>query len=486
MGKLLSSVDGLIKLRDTLPPPSVRARGKFQPRAEADVWAWMGYEPAPHQKASYERRKRFTVDVWHRRAGKTVSKVLKLVARAYWCPNTDGRYAYVAPTYSQAKDIAWPYLSRCAEAIPDSEQSISELSITIPAANGSRSRIRLYGVDSPKQRLRGGYLDGCVADESQDIPEQVFAEQIRPMLADKSRRATDAHEHPNQWLDVIGTPKGKNLLYRLWSNADRWSKGLPVQIKSETTGEVTEVLSDEYDATLLPWDRTGMIDPAEIKALQAQYGPAFEQEFNCSFDAALKGAIFGYELTEIRKLGQIGHVPYMRDQPVNTAWDLGWNDHTVVWFYQSHGDMYRFIDYWEGFNASIPALRNMLSEKPYLYGTHTFPHDVEMHEIGTGKTRAATFRENGIRVRTAPKLPKPDQIAGGRKVLWQCWFDGDKCQRGLDLLALYRREKDEKSGLYKEEPVHDEASHAADSFLVFATGRQRPWQDSLRQSVGVF
>lgn len=482
MGRLLSAVDSLIKTRDTLPPPPPPGRAVFAPRTEREVWDWFGLTPAPHQWKACEDRYRFRVDIWHRRAGKTVAKLMKLITRAYMCPFPNGRYAYLAPTYSQAEDIAWAYLSEYAEMIPGAEVQLSKLAVVIPSAIGSVSRIRLYGVDSPKQRLRGGYLDGAVADEAQDIPEQVFGQQVRPMLSDRSRNGVDLWGHPNQWLDVIGTPKGKNQLFRAWQAADRWRQGLPVLVKDEQTGEVRPILSDEHTATLLPWTETGMISEKEAASIRAdpKTGPDFPQEFECSFEAGLKGAIFAEELAHIRRLGQITHVPVVREAPVHTAWDLGWNDHTAIWFFQQVGETYRFIDYYEGFNTSIPGFRQMLAEKGYLYGKHLMPHDVEAHELGTGKSRAAAFRENGIRVTTVPKLPKPDQISAARQALWRCWFDADRCQRGLDMLALYRREKDEKSGLYREDPVHDESSHPADAFQVFALGRPRPFQESLR------
>lgn len=484
MGRLLSAVDGLIKMRDTLPPPAAPGREVFAPRTEAEVAAWLGWDLKPHQRAVNDERKRFRVDIWHRRAGKTVAKVVKLVARAYMCPFDDGRYAYLAPTYHQAEDIAWAYLSAAGEKIPGSVPQLSKLAITIPTARGSTARIRLYGVDSPKQRLRGGYLDGAVADEYQDIPEHVLGQQVLPMLADRSRQGVDLWGHPNQWLDIIGTPKGKNQLYRAYLSADRWAKGQPVMSEDPDTGELRPVYSDEYGATLLPWDATGMISPKEAARLRAdpKSGGDFPQEFECSFDAGLKGAIFADELREIGKLGQITHLPVLREAPVHTAWDLGWNDHTAIWFFQSHGETFRFIDYWEGFNASIPRLREVLAGKGYVYGRHLMPHDVEVHELGTGKTRAAAFRDNGIRTSTVKKLPEPDQIAAGRAALWSCWFDADRCQRGLDMLALWRREKDPATGLYREAPVHDESSHAAKAFLTFAVGRPPSYVASLRQS----
>jgi hypothetical protein len=196
MPNALSLARALIREIPPPPPPDQRI---FAPQRPEDAWAFFGLTPYAHQKAAMDRTHRFLVDVWHRRAGKSTEKLLKLLYRAYWAPLPRARYAFLGPTYSQVQDIAWSELKAMADAIPGAVIRESLMAVIIPTAIGDHARIRLYGVDSPKQRLRGSYLDGVVLDEFQHIPEHVWTQQVRPMLSDRSRGCVDAKGMRNQW-----------------------------------------------------------------------------------------------------------------------------------------------------------------------------------------------------------------------------------------------------------------------------------------------
>ena len=138
------------------------------------------YRPRPLQADLHRSLKRFNVLVAHRRFGKTVFCVNELIARAAANRLDRPRYAYVAPLFTQAKDVAWDYLKRFTAAIPDVEASETELRVDLPGG----ARIRLYGADNP-DRLRGLYLDGVVLDEYAQIHPRLWAEVVRPALADR-------------------------------------------------------------------------------------------------------------------------------------------------------------------------------------------------------------------------------------------------------------------------------------------------------------
>ena len=143
------------------------------------------------------RKERWACIVAHRRAGKTVACIMDLVKRAIDHTGREPRFAYVAPTYTQAKDVAWSYLKEYTAPIPDMGKSESELSVSFPH-NGAR--IRLYGAEN-YDRIRGLYLDGVIIDEAGDIDPRAWAEVIRPALSDRKG-----------WATFIGTPKGRNAL----------------------------------------------------------------------------------------------------------------------------------------------------------------------------------------------------------------------------------------------------------------------------------
>jgi len=440
----------------------------------------IGYQPRYLQQWMEDNERRFNVEVVHRRFGKTFAKVRKLLDRAMHCPVDMGRYAYVAPTYGQAEDIAWAYLLTFGQRIYsklglDERKWVdrSRMAIWVPTFRGSPARIRLYGVDNQKERLRGLYLDGLVLDEYAQIPPSVWTEQVRPMLSDDTRQGEDALGRRNQWADFIFTPKGRNHAYELWRKADVWARGDPVRELDPETGHEEEVFSDEWFACRLPASQTGVLSRRELAAAQREMGrQRYEQEYEVSFDAALEGAIYASEIKWLRHEGRVQNMPYNPLLPVHTGWDLGWDDATAIWFAQVQDNELRVIDYYEASGAPLQHFAQVLADRGYTYGKHFLPHDVEVHELGTGKSRASILREMGVRVSTVPKHAVPDRIAAVQATLPVCRFNQTRTMEGLDRLALYRREYDEKKGVFREQPLHDWTSHAADAFGILVMGVQ--------------
>lgn len=447
-----------------------------------DVRGAMGYKPRVIQAELDGFDKRFNVRVLHRRFGKTVREVAKLIERATLCPYPNGRYGYLAPTYGAAEDIAWLYLSdmhgklmRACGRDPEPLQNKGDLSVLVPTRAGQWARVRLYGVDSPKQRIRGLYLDGVVFDEFAWIPWSVWAQQVRPMLSDDVRAGKDFAGNRNQWADFIFTPFGRNHAHRMFTRAELWSKGLPVREQDPVTDREVEVFSDEWDARLYKASQTKIIDPRELAAARVDMGAAkYEQEYECSFDAAVEGAIYAHEIEQLRAAGRIGIFPINPLLPVHTAWDLGFDDATAIWFYQEVAGEIRLIDYLEVINAGLPRIVELLAEKGYRYGIHLLPWDVVVGELGTGKTRASVLKELGVRITVVPK-PKyvTDRIAATQAMLPLCRFHEGNTADGIDRVCLYRREYIEINGVYREKPIHDWSSHAADALGTLAMGRRK-------------
>jgi hypothetical protein len=191
----------------------LRAAKRTTAEYPEDLSELIGMTPHPGQQHLTDIMRRFNVFIMHRRWGKSVWAVRALLEKAVECSFRDGRYAYLGPTYAQTEDIAWTYLQNFTEKFPDRLVEKGKLAVTIPTKAGGSARIRLYGVDSPKQRLRGAYLDGVVLDEYADIPLSVWTDQVRPMLSDEPRSGYDLNGHINQWAVFCGTPKGRNHFY---------------------------------------------------------------------------------------------------------------------------------------------------------------------------------------------------------------------------------------------------------------------------------
>ena len=159
------------------------------------------YKPRDYFNALHNAKERWIVIVAHRRAGKTTAVLNHLQRDAIRTPKS--KYGYIAPTYKQAKNVAWDILKDCSRPIPRISINESELRVDYP--NGSR--ITLYGADNPDS-LRGVGLHGVAFDEYSQQPSNIYSEIIRPALADNKGYAI--------W---IGTPKGKNEFYRLFRKA---------------------------------------------------------------------------------------------------------------------------------------------------------------------------------------------------------------------------------------------------------------------------
>ena len=347
------------------------------------------------------------------------------------------RYSYVAPTYTQAKDIAWGYLKYYSAPIPGIKTSESELWVEYP--NGAR--VRLYGADN-YERLRGLYNDGVVIDEPAQMDPRAWPEVIRPTLSDYQG-----------WASFIGTPAGRDWFYKI--DRDEAGNELPGWFRFTIKASESGVIGQEELESL----RLGMTEE--------QYA----QEFECSFEAAVVGAYYGKTMAQAEADGRITGVPYDAAASVWTAWDLGIRDATAIWFAQIVGREIHVIDYYESSGADLAHYVGQLRSKPYAYAGHIVPHDAQAKELGTGRSRLEVLESLGVsNVTVAPMHRVEDGINAVRVLLPKCWFDAKKCSRGIDALKLYRAEFDDKLQAFKPRPVHDWASHGADAFRYLAMG----------------
>lgn len=395
------------------------------------------YSPRAQFDSYHDRRDRFAKIVAHRRFGKTVGCINDLIKAAL--TNTrhipPPRYGYLAPTYAQAKDVAWGYLKYFSQPIPNIQLSESELWVEYP--NGAR--IRLYGADN-YDRMRGLYFDGVVIDEPAQIDPRAWPEVIRPTLTDYQG-----------WATFIGTPKGRDWFYRI----DRADSG--------------DELPDWFRLNLKA-SETGIVSESELHSLRAGLSDEqYAQEFECSFEAAVVGAYYGRLMQQAEADKRISNIPYEPTALVYTAWDLGVRDLTAIWFAQVVGREIRLIDYYEASGVDLGHYVREIMSKSYLYAGHIVPHDAQAKELGTGKSRLEVLESLGLKGLTiAPMHRVEDGINGVRTIVPRCWFDAAKCARGVDALKLYRAEFDDRLMTLKPRPLHDWTSHAADAFRYLA------------------
>ena len=382
---------------------------------------------------------RFGVTVAHRRFGKTVLAINQLIKCALLCERDRPRFAYIAPTYAQGKTVAFDYIQHYSRAVPGVTFNQSELRADYP--NGGQ--VRIFGADSPDS-LRGVYEDGVVLDEYGLMSPRIFSEVIRPALSDRSG-----------WAFFIGTPAGKNQFYDIAQHAKR----------------EPEWFFSEYKAS-----DTGIIPESELAAARKDMtADEYAQEYECSFEASVKGAIFASELASARAQGRVSIVPCDPVLPVDTDWDLGVGDSTAIWFSQSSrsGEV-RIVDYYEASGEGLPHYKQVLERKGYTYGQHWAPHDIQVRELGSGRSRFETAASLGIKFQVCPNIPLEDGIHAARMLFPRCWFDAKRCEAGLEALQHYRRDYNTRLNEFKAVPVHDWAEHASSAFRYLAVRQQPP------------
>lgn len=400
----------------------------------------LGYKPRQPFVSLHKRKQRFGCVVAHRRAGKTVAAIMDLIDAALRCDKSDGRFAYVAPYYAQAKDVVWNYVKKYTAAIPGVSINEGELRVDLP--NGAR--VRLYGADN-YDRLRGIYLDGVVLDEYADQPPQAWREVIRPALADRQG-----------WALFIGTPKGRNAFYDVYQNA---------------------VESDDWFALKLKASETGLLPQEELDAMRADMSAnEYRRELECDFDAAVEGAYYADSLEAARNEGRVGTVPADPLMQYRAFWDIGVRDACSIWVAQFVGREIRVLNYYEAEGQPLAAHLNWLRDNGYGSALCVLPHDGAQRDKVTADRFEDHIRQAGFSAETVANQGKGadmKRVEAGRRMFPAIWFNEATTRHGIDCLAAYHEKRDDKRGIGLG-PEHDWASHAADAFGLMCIAYEAP------------
>lgn len=344
-------------------------------------------------------------------------------------------FGFVAPYRSQAKSVVWEYLKHYSEPIA-ADCNESELTVTLI----NKAKIRLFGADNA-DAIRGLGFSGIYMDEFGDFKPSVWGNVIRPALSDRQG-----------WAVFGGTPKGKNQFWEIRQTAQR--------------------LKDEWFLLELPAGRSGLLPDGELAAARAQLSKdQFDQEYECSFEAAILGAFYGQELREATDQGRICQIQYDDAVPVHTAWDLGYRDDTAIWWYQVMRGEVHIIDYYAVSGANIAEIAAVVTGKPYRYGKHYLPHDARAKTLASGgksviEQLAEFLGINSMAI--VPDLSVQDGIQAVRQMLPITWFDAERCNDGIEALRQYQREYDEDKKAFRQTPRHDWTSHPADAARMLA------------------
>ena len=403
----------------------------------------MEYQPRPQFIPLHNRTQRWAAVNTHRRAGKTVALVNDIVFGALECRLHRPQLAYLGPTYAQSKRIAWQYIKDFAGPYLAKPPQEAELKVTLK----NEAVIYVLGADNADS-LRGIYLDGAVMDEYAMFRPAVFSQIIRPALSDR-----------NGWGIFASTPRGKNLFYDTVRTAQKNPK--------------------EWFNLELRADTSGIMTPGELEALQRDMDPEeFAQEYLCSFDSALKGAIYADQVNAMFMDGRIyAKSLYDKDLPAHCAFDLGFTDATVCIWFQIHKDgSVRIIAAEATTGVDIFHHIERLHRFEGELGDVWLPHDARAKNLQTGRSIMEQFLQEGLHPKIVPMHKVRDGISAVRKMAPRLHIDENATGELVEAMKAYRREWNENTLMFSDTPLHDWASDWCDClrYVVIAAGITAP------------
>jgi hypothetical protein len=276
----------------------------------------------------------------------------------------------------------------------------------------------------------------------------------------------------NGWQMYITTPRGKNHAYKTYMAGLKDPNTFAQKLSAYDTNSITpERLAKEKQAYI---DDYGYDQGCSL----------FEQEYECSFDAALLGAFYGREMREAESAGRICSVPYDEDFPVHTAWDLGYTDDTSIWWFQVIRGQVRILRYYGASGLEPQDYFDKLSSYQYKYGQHWLPHDAKAKTLAAkGKSfEEQAWKELGMsNVRLVPELSVQDGIQASRALIGRAVFDEQETFVGTEALKAYQREWDDDKKMFRDKPKHDWSSHPSDAFRMMAVAWREEYKSKAEE-----
>ena len=416
----------------------------------AQVYLPNGWEPRPYQRDLWnylEKGGKRAIGAWHRRAGKDDVLLHRTAVAAFERPAT---YWTALPEYAQARKALWAAVNphtgkrRIDEAFPHSlRETTNEQEMFIRFKSGSTWQ--LVGSDRYNS-LVGAGVAGVTFSEFALANPSAWG-YIRPML-----------EENNGWAAFISTPRGRNHFQSMMNMA------------AENSAWFAQVLSVH---------ETGALSPQQIsEGLQeyiALYGEdlgkaQFEQEYLCSFNAAIMGAFYGREMAQMRAENRIASLEALPGRPVHTAWDIGVRDDTSVWWWQVQGNKPVILACYTNSGGGLEHYAEKDAEIRSEHGwprtsdcVDYVPQDAKVMEWGSGRTRIEAMIKLGLRPSVVGAASKLDGINAARITLNQAIIH-PRCEIGISALEQYRRDWDDDRKTFRANEVHDWTSHLADAF----------------------
>lgn len=429
-----------------------------------------GWRPRPYQTRTwnyFERGGKRAAVVLHRRAGKDLLGINLCAVKMMERP---GLYWHCFPKYAQGRKVIWDGFTKSGKRFLDSFpkpliKSINNQMMRVELHNGAIYQV--VGTDDPND-LVGANPFGIIFSEWSLCHPRAWT-FTRPILRENGG-----------WALFIFTPRGQNHGWEMLKLAkERAAEGKDWHYEHLGVGDTEKSIRAWADQATDPQEKAMRLthvpvteEDIEDERKEGMSEEMIQQEYYVSFESALSGSYFGRIIKTLEANGHIDKAALDNRLVLNTAWDLGINDETVIWFFQQVGNEYHIVDCYYNSGEGIQHYVNVVNEKMkgYAEGKHYMPHDVEALEYGSGMTRYEKFKQLGLKPKTVPRQKVEDGIEAVRSVLPRCYFNKATCEVGIRALKEYTKTWDEKRRCYAQEPYHDWTSHFADSFRTLAMG----------------
>lgn len=422
-----------------------------------------GWRPRPHQQRLWDYLEgggRRAIAIWHRRAGKDEVCLHWTCVAAHLRPAT---YWHMLPEYEQGRKAIWSAVNpatgrrRIDEAFPrELRSATNEQGMFIRFRCGATWQV----VGSDRYDAAVGSSPAGIVFSEWALSNPAAWPYLAPILAENGG-----------WAAFITTSRGRNHAHSMLESARR---------------------DPSWFAEVLPVSASGVIAAETIERERGEYRAIYgedagdaliEQEYNCSFSAAVLGSYFGKQLAQAEGIGRIGAVEVEPRLPVHTAWDIGVDDPVAMWCFQivpsdPDGAVIHVVDFYEASGEGFDHYWEWVCARGY-HGVAWVPHDAKAREIGApgARTRIETMLSLGFKARLQPQAKLMDGVNAARKTIPLCRFDAERCKKGLDALHEYKAAWDQFSRTFAKTPAHNWASHAADAFRGLSLSWREPVEE---------
>ena len=437
---------------------------------------------------------------WHqmlvlkaRQLGVTTYFSINFLDDCFWHANTNA--GIIAHRKEDAEDIFKKKVKYAYDRMPrwtrTFNSATNDRSGELAFANGSSYRVSTGFRSGTYQRLLVSEF-GKICSKSPDVAKEIVTGSLNTVSTDQiiaiestaegregyfyefSREAESLSRRISEGERDISSlsPMQQRFFFFPWFDEPSYRESSPGIIVSKETTEYLDKIESE---------RKRKIDEEQRRWYEMKLkmlGDAMRQEYPSTpkeaFESANEGLYYGMQLAKLRATGSVCRVPYDDSTVVHTAWDIGLDDFTAIWCFQvGRGGNISIINYYENWDEGASHYCDWLNRQKYRFGRHIFPHDARKRDIGA-KTQyidhVTPLLEGKFAVLEIKECDKLEGIQTVRSMLSRCVFDEEKTSKGFKHLEAYKKVWDDRLGCYKNTPLHDEHSHAADAFRYLAVG----------------